>query len=290
MNCKEEKAITIRQPATSNLMIDSFDRDSLLTSPWTFTITKNQSILNGFFTRVGTTEVVLEWYVENVSAQLNNNQFTVDNAGIATTVTIPDGIYTIEQLLDLIVGLLNVALGAGTFEVDQTPTGAQISRVDNTPFTPLPSSANDNLPLQLGYSPLIGLAVTEIPILETVANIQTIRYIDFVSSQLTYNQDLKDSSTQKQQTDVLCRWYMAYDNYTATDGYGFPILMGYTPFTIRRTFSPPKQIRWDSAQPIGNLAFQCYGATYDGDYVNLNTYLPISGRTNWLMTLQISEN
>jgi len=61
-----EKAVTIRYPATANLMIDSSDRNTTRNpSAWDFQITKNQSIQNGFFTRVGTTEVVLEWCEPN---------------------------------------------------------------------------------------------------------------------------------------------------------------------------------------------------------------------------------
>jgi hypothetical protein len=58
--------------------------------------------------------------------------------------------------------------------------------------------------------------------------------------------------------------------------------MGYEPFTLRRTFSPPKQIRWDMIQPVGNLSFELYR---DG-----GTICPMSSTTNWLATLQISEN
>jgi hypothetical protein len=82
---------------------------------------------------------------------------------------------------------------------------------------------------------------------------------------------------------------MAYDattpGTTTVDAYAFPILMGYEPFVLRRLFNPPKQIKWDPLQPMGNLTFQVFGS--DGDEVVDDTADRI---TNWLMTLQLSEN
>lgn len=101
-------------------------------------------------------------------------------------------------------------------------------------------------------------------------------------NQLTYNQAVKDASTSPNERDVLCRWYFDYDNQTPTDGYGFPILMGYAPFCLRRLFNPPKQIQWETNIPVGNLSFQLY----DDD----GTLVPVNSRTEYLMTLQVSEN
>jgi hypothetical protein len=46
------------------------------------------------------------------------------------------------------------------------------------------------------------------------------RYIDFVSDQLTYNQNLKDATSNLRDQSVLVRWYFAYDNPSPTDAYG----------------------------------------------------------------------
>ena len=62
--------------------------------------------------------------------------------------------------------------------------------------------------------------------------------------------------------------------------------MGYTPFVVRRLFNPPKQIRWDSNLPVGNLAF----TLYSDQGTPLEVVYPAIQDTNWLMTLQLSEN
>ena len=92
---------------------------------------------------------------------------------------------------------------------------------------------------------------------------------------------MKDASTAKIVRDVLVRWYFAFDQPPALDAYGFPILMGYTPFCLRRTFSPAKQSMWENNIPVGNLEFQVYDP---------NGQLAImSARTQYQLTLQASE-
>jgi hypothetical protein len=84
-------------------------------------------------------------------------------------------------------------------------------------------------------------------------------YIDIVSENLTYNQKVRDATTNPTSRDVLYRWYFAYDNVPIPlDGYNFPILQGYDPFVARRTPPVVKQVRWSETQPIGQVAFQVY--------------------------------
>lgn len=271
---KEPQSLTIRYPATANLMVDSKDRK---TGTWgNFQIQKPQALLNGFFHRIGTTEVVLEWGQPNVNSY--NGQVTVVVGGTNYTVEITYGFHTVESAFASLTALLDTATGdtwtvvvvegvqslgcenAGLpvdFDVLDTPMARKLSIYD---------PAFDGAPSRPIYAP----------------DLRLYRYLDIVCTQLTYNQDLKDASTAPVSRDVLCRWYMAYDNQTATDGLGFPILMGYEPFVLRRIFSPPKQIRWDNIQPIGNLAFEVYddqGVLLSSDQFN-----------NYLMTLQVSEN
>ena len=103
-----------------------------------------------------------------------------------------------------------------------------------------------------------------------------------MSNQLTNNQSVKDASTAANVRDVLVRWYFDYDNQTPTDEYGYPILMGYSPFYLRRLYNPPKQIQWQSNIPVGNLSFQLYN--------NNGLLQSVVPETQFLMTLQISEN
>jgi hypothetical protein len=284
-----QSGVQIRVPATANLMIDSVDRTSGNTSD--FLIQKNQAILNGFFNRIGTTEVVLEWALPNISAAngavnpLGNNTLEVIVTGAPAnpyTITLPTSNYTIAEALDEIAVQLNALALGSVFVVAGTPLGATItSNAATWSINP------GNLQNQLGLSSgVVGLAQTAFV---RQADLRNIRYLDFVSDTLTYNQELKDDSTNAATRSVLCRWYFAYDQPPTLDAYGFPVLMGYQPFYLRRIFNPPKQIKWDHRQPIGQLTFQVY--TDQGVLVasvwnaaNTNSYF------NWLMTLQASEN
>lgn len=276
-----EQTITFRQPATANLMIDSRDRvEAQYLRPWNFQITKKQSIQNGFFTRIGTTEVVLEWIEPNISSDLSNNFLSVDVSGATGVlndhiVSLPSGFYTVKQVLDSLVIELNDLSGTtgSTFSVVASGTTYGI-QINTGVWTVNDTVLNNFLTLLSNVSTSLNVPLSP--------NLQSVRYLDFVSSQLTYNQNLKDNSTNSNNRDVLCRWYFADDVPEAVDAYGFPIYMGYRPFMRRRLFNPPKQINWSSQQPIGNIAFEVYA----DNGVLVQTY----NGSDWLMTLQLSEN
>ena len=290
-----ERATPIRVPSTANLMIDSIDRDEL--SPWDFQITKNYSILNGFFTRIGTTEVVLEWCQPNISSSLGNNQLVIDVSGTGgntysgtETITFTEGFYTVAQALGRLTSLLNDISGT-TGMTFGTATNALTNQVQvisvGGDWAINAASAGLALALQIGLP--VGLNNTLTSIHSIVCpDLRPYRYIDFVSAQLTYNQDLKDSSTNNIVRDVLCRWYFDWYTPPDLDSLGFPIFMGYTAFRARRLFNPPKQIKWSPNQPIGNLSFQVYGNTVFGGDPELVPLIPYA-KSNWLMTLQVSE-
>jgi hypothetical protein len=278
-----EKGMTIRQPSTANLMIDSADRD---TTPyplcWNFTIQKRQSILNGFFTRIATTEVVLDWAEPNINFQDGTSvllsDFSLDISGVTYNYDLPIGFYTVA---DLATGLsagtpvpaypANTVLTVGGFNglllFAATIGGASRSVVINPTaltekyFSGVLPFGNNTIVLNVDLRPT--------------------KFLDFVSNDLTYNQDLKDGSTSTIERNVLCRWYFDWDNPPTYDAIGFPILMGYRNFTLRRLFNPPKQIQWSPNMPLGNLSFQVYGD--NGEQAGGGVI------TDWRMTLQISE-
>lgn len=297
-----EKGMTIRVPSTANLMIDSADRDEER-YPYAsdFLINKSQSIMNGFFTRIGTTEVVMDWSYPNINKDLSNNHLTVDISGSTYTAFITPDFYTVEQALLAVVDALNAGAPAGVVWTLNTalPNGAGLQA--NATFTLDYSTLLEQLlKLSPAAFPLTVNAVAGVallPIGVAQPNLVPFRYIDFTSEQLTYNQDLKDDATNSQNRNVLCRWYMAFDQPPALDGRGFPILMGYTPFFLRRSFSPPKQIRWDNTQPLGQIGFKLFIDENSANFYSLaNTNFPagITGLLpgsdfDWLMTLQLSE-
>ena len=112
-----EKGQTIRQPATANLMIDSADRNgTVYPSAGNFQITKNSSILNGFFTRIGVTEVVLDWNQPNIISEVND-VIEITVSGVTEPLELPQGFYTVERALDSIVDLANTAFPTKTFTI-----------------------------------------------------------------------------------------------------------------------------------------------------------------------------
>jgi len=317
----EERATPIRYPSTANLMIASLDRNTGDNAA-SFQLTRSNALLNGFFTRIGTTEVVMDWFQPNIydlsNAPIpvrglwqNTNELNVDISGGAhaglKTVELPTGFYTVAQCLEAIVNILDALTAPGTFSLSQT-AGITSLDISGAQFA---IDSRDFLARMLGFGQLPVSApgypytsyVSSLPVL--YPDLRALDYIDFISSDLTYNQSLKDNASNLNNKDVLCRWYMAYDNQVSRDAYGYPILMGYEPFSVRRTFNPPKQIRWSANQPIGNLRFELYGQlasrlalSNNLDY-NLMSFNPlqitnnpldkITNPTNWLMTLQVSE-
>ena len=279
-----EKGTTIRAPSTANLMLDSADRQvTNFTTPWNFQITKTQALLNGFFTRIATTEVVLEWNEPNGNFWDQSVTATWATGPATQTFTPldPQSFYTAEAALDAFAEALNTAFTTNVFEIVQLGGRTYLQTSDNTDFTIVPSA----LTRALGFADVdLALNVSAHEVY-SAPDLRPYRYLDFVSAQLTYNQDLKDGATNTQNRDVLCRWYFAWDQPPTVDGYGFPILMGMQPFVVRRIFNPPKQIRWDNIQPLGNVSFQVYG-----DDGNLPPDHPSGTEpSNWLMTLQVSE-
>ena len=271
------KGSNIRFPSTANLYIDSADRASGTSAD--FLINKPQNILTGFFTRLAVNEVVMDWSIPNVLASYGNNTFivTVTGANAGTyTATLFDGFYTVKSALDSIVSQLNATvLGAGRFSI--------VTSVDLGIFLTIASGT---------YSVTVTTLSTQLDIsnpatVETNKQIKDPRilntkYIDIVSQNLTYNQDLKDASTAQNVRDVVFRWFLAWDNEATYDGYGFPILQGYKPFLQRRSIAFPKQIKWDNIQPIGQLGFQLY----DSMGALFNTTI---GRLDFNMCLLVSE-
>jgi hypothetical protein len=284
-----EKASPIRMPSTANLMIDSADRVvANYPSAGNFQITKKSSILNGFFTRIGTTEVVMDWGVANIITGVNDEiEITIGLSG--ETIILPPGFYNVAQALDYIVTEANVAF-APDFEFTIIQDGGEVvlncktdpGGVDQDFIFETDSPLLNQLGFTL-YTPSPSKVVGEV----IYPDLRLYKYLDIVSNQLTYAQDLKDSSTANEVRDVLCRWYFAWDTQPPVDAYGFPIYQGYTAFQQRRLYNPPKQIRWEPNLPIGNLGFQVYGKV-PGRF-SLESELLSETKFDFLMTLQVSE-
>ena len=289
-----ESGTQIRLPATANLLLDSSDRDQqLFPSAASFSITKNQAILNGFFNRIATTELCMEWRYPNINPDLSNNFINFQVGATSYTADIPTGSYTMEQMLDKLVLAMNALASGVTFSIVQVVAGtgggdtfiAGTGAYDileggianqlfqNSVIYPVASAGAANLSPSLQY-----------------ADIRPFRYIDFVSQELTYNQELQDATTNEIERNVLLRWYMAWEQEPSYDGYGFPILMGYKDFVYTKQYNPPKQIRWNPRQPVGNLRFALFVALVNEDATIPFPQGVYDANLDWLLTLQVSEN
>jgi hypothetical protein len=299
-----EKGTAIRLPSVANLMIDSQDRNyTAYPTAGDFQITKTNSILNGFFTRVSATEIAIDWAVPNIVVNINSAvTFTVVGLGGPYTVNLVTGNYTVAQVLDILAVKMTSAVsglaGPPTFSVsnaNQGQYGIQISGGNTFWF------ADSTLAYQLGFMTGSGNAgaYENVGYKQTTIyngpDLRSYTYIDFISYQLTYAQDVKDGSTNPNTKNVLLRFYFDWDNPPQNDKYGFAILPGYQKTVLRRIFSPAKQIRWTPNLPIGNLAFEVWGRLpgpyIPSSYSILNTVgAPVyADKFDWSMTLQVSE-
>lgn len=267
-------SVTMRNASTANFLIDSIDRNDNESSA-DFTISKKNSLLNGFFSRLAVSEVIADWCVDNISEATENNKFSILVGASPFTVTLDDGSYTIKAALDALI----VALNAGG-------TGLTFSLTDGAGFKELTAGSaftvvSTNLSIQLNIKS--GVSGTSFPVHCPVLLPYT--YIDFVSSDLTYNQSLKDTTTNPIEQNILYRWYFAWDTPPDRDAYGYPIYQGYERFIARRALPFPKQIAWENNMPIGQLNFKVYSSQG-------TVLLPsqVSGEFEWKMTLLVSEN
>lgn len=287
-----ERATTFRQPSTANLMINSDDGLSVLQS-YNVSIQKTNAIMNGFFTRVGLTEIVLNWNVPNISTAYGNQRIIYDTSGgTPTQINLLTGGYTVAAALTQLAKKMTDASGVhGGLTWTAGLVGGLPALIPSASVYARWSEPLSEL-LEISSAAYALYTPTSPNYIPMTVDLRPYKFIDFTSSQLTYAQDLKDASTSALARDVICRFYFSYDSPPSLDALGFPIRMGYTAFDLRRTFSPPKQIKWEQNLPIGNLTFEVYGddglpatkmtGVYDEDD---NDY----ASSSWLMTLQVSE-
>jgi hypothetical protein len=319
-------AMTERSPSYAILGIDSEDRFKSYTeqrastvggyndSPYNFQITKNESMMNGFFTRLALTEVNFPWAIPNINPKTNSVLFDYSIAGVPqpqATLTLTTGFYKPSEIasqLQIKIRALNPALNAFTVNYGANDMPRFVFLRNNAAltiaFSPLPYNSAaypfpdttkqlyDMLGLDISRSGTPASLKTDITGGFTFC--QAIRYVDLVCSQLTYNQALKDTMSQPIARDTLCRLYVGDGPYTGTstmlpsDAAFCP--PGCAPFTIYRQFTNPKFIRWLPNQPVqGNLQFVVYDDA-GAQYGDLGAANPRPLEANWSMTLLVSED
>jgi hypothetical protein len=319
---------TIRPSSTALLTIDSEDRYKNYaeaaanpTSPYNFAITKSESLMPGFMTRIGVSEITFPWTIPNINQKTCQIQVAYSLAGspIALgTITLPQGFYTPSALaaaMQTAVRALNAGLATFTMTY-----GNQLTSQVNVPIfyydattsneatiSFLPMSANS---AAYPYSSqtkqlydLLGFTARNSDLLlngyGNFTYCQPIRYIDIVCNQLTNSQAQKDQTSQTVARDMLCRLYVGsasgvQSTIVASDPTFSP--PGCTPTTLYRNYTTPKQIQWIPNQNIpGYLQFSVYDDA--GDLLDNSILSASSDPTDlasqfmdWSMTLLVSEN
>jgi len=303
MYSARDAAITQRPPSTALLCIDSEDRhkdyaasraatqaSGLPNSPYDFTIQKNQSLMDGFFTRLGVSEIVFPWVIPNINDRTNKMFITLwDSSGsvpvfVRTEILeLPRGFYTPAQLAAAIEPIVNAEFTelAGGFEINYgvdpfTPvvfgsttangnafgysTGSPDWRVTFDPMTPN-TAAYPYGPQVKQLFDLLGFNNAQTaPLTAYDTSVgaggytlcQAIRYIDIVCTQLVNNQAVKDTMSQVIARDVLCRIYInsPTDQSTVQPTSATYTPPGCAPMVIYRNFATPKQIQWTPNQPV----------------------------------------
>ena len=289
-----EEAVTMRPSYTAEFLVNSADRlnpngvgtADLDSSATQFTLgggvatsqgakTANgyavgygntASLYNGVFNRLALTEVDMQWGVENISDNLWGNAVVgivasvAGGAYVTYNLILPPGFYNVAECLQQIVFELNTTIGSSEFYIIAPGGYINGSSLVGSGQCLLGMKSYGSSFAVLAGSPLAQMLSMPSNIYSQFLsiirpNLCPINYVDFVCRQLTDNMSLKDGTTANQATPVLTRWYFAPDS-DQYDAYGFKILQQYAPFTSRRAFPSPKEMRWDPKMPIGQLSFE----------------------------------
>jgi hypothetical protein len=292
---QEDKGVTIRFPSTAFFGVSSADRYKTIQErrsnpsfPFAFNISKNESLLNGFFHRFALTEFRMDWALPNISSVWSNNKILLKVTGQTPfLITVPDGFYTPKDLADVIEQIVDVQFPTINFTAttDKSTGIITFSATPTFQFSPDPANTSPFKQLfdmlNFYWNPIGAGTTLATSAVSGVPNLRYTDYIDIVCNQITAVQDVKDVSTALQTRDVLCRIYLdettpsdaTYQNPVQTEirdgafavtGYNTPDIgsgakqNGVRPLTIYRQFANPKQIKWEQSIPLGQVIFEIY--------------------------------
>ena len=319
-----QPATTIRPSSTALLTIDSEDRykdyvDAAAnpTSPYNFAIRKAESLMPGFMTRIGVSEISFPWAIPNINDKTRDIQvtYTLNGGAVQTdTITLASGFYRPQEIATAIQVAVRAVNGGGdlpaftivyggTGAADEPrfyyDSGAGTSLVGFLPMTYNSAAYPFNANTKQLYD-ILGFDAASNSSLSNASSgsgtfCQFTRYIDIVCNQLTNSQAQKDQTSQSIARDMLCRLYLS-----TASGIQSTVKTGDVAFcppgcaatTLYKNFTLPKQIQWLPNQNIpGYLQFQVFDDS--GDL--LDNALKIDGElngfpfTDWSMTMLVSE-
>jgi hypothetical protein len=304
----------IRQPAVCLMTVDTADR--LIYNQGTSTtglatggfseanagntnsvyINKQQTLINGYITRIALTDFNMNWNIPNVNEY--NNSFTVNlypgTPGADLTITVSVGAndyYTMTELATALTTALNTAVAATPLAASYTflvqankeyrfftiintvGTAGSKARFAIVPRfgnrTERLSSQVDDLCQMMGFGNL-RFTIDAEAFTSSYASMIYTPYIDVVSKQLTKKQNINDNCTsQISGQNLLARIYLNPDGIVPNQSSAASgttadaqeaFILGCRPFTINREFQVPKQIYWDTKEFINviDLELQDY--------------------------------
>lgn len=310
----EEDTVTMRNPQSALLLIDSQDRYKLTVegvydqnpelNPNSIYI--NHQKLNGFgeIKRAGVTDVYFPWRTPNIN--IRNNTFGLGlelTPGVFTTyfITVPEGFYKPSELATAMQTIMNSVVGFQIFPATAPPTYLPAGGgwfVSTSPITNAFTITNATITFSQPTAAYISSAQSSIdqvinfnaPEEANAVNTFTggipsmayTQYIDFVSTNLTKHQRLKDNLTQFNYTNIIYRLYLSSGTYQTalTDDTYF----GSRPADIYRQVPVPKFMLWNKNEMISAIDVKLY------DDAGELLYIP---QENWdasyLITMLLSE-
>ena len=275
MDRSEHPGVPQRPPASAELVMDSLDR---YTDPFErltgqipandFTISRNQALLYGYFTRLAITQILLEYRIPTITPRNNTLVLTTSPAQNIYTVTLPEGFYSATSLAAAIEQAV-LALPGNPFAGFTATAGNDFGGItlDSPGVQFIVDAQYNNVPEDIYNASRTAITVGATPAnLTTAANTQVLgapqltytRYIDLVSDRMTKFQRVKDATTKfpKNQTSIIARMYLTPPNQsnqiTATAG------IGSVPFDICIDYNTPKHIKWSPDEAVNELDFRLY--------------------------------
>jgi hypothetical protein len=290
----EEKAITTQHQNEGYLLLDSFDRFALTPNgnydtgnflnvdPSNYTI--NHQTLNGFgqIKKVALTEYFFPWNTPNVN--IRNQYFFLEvSTGEFIYIVVPEDFYTPVELAQRMQLQLNNNLKTNYPIGDASTIGTGAWVVTTNPKTDAFTISNPGVTFILEYpdnapnetiDTLIGITGEQTPdFVNSVTGIPPsmayTQYIDVCSNSLTKFQTLKDSLTQFNYTNIICRIYL-------TSGLNQPgEYFGARPSVLYRQIKDPKYMKWNIDQMISGIDIH---------------YRDDSGNTLYIPNVPVSSN
>jgi hypothetical protein len=329
MSTLSGNGVTMRPAASAILTIDSEDRflnydarrlvinknnSFTQNTPSNFQIAGERSLLTGFMTRIGVTEINYAWGIPNINKKTNQIQFDVkDPTGTITTYIItlgnpplfnpvflkPSEIAASIQT-KIIAAVPALAAFTFTYGFNNEPIFFATSNTPGYTFAFFPMSNNTvAYPFPNNTRQLFDLLGFDSVASDLTASLtqygggysfgQATRYVDIVCSQLTGRQGLGDGTSQQLGRDSICRVYVgASTNNTVTPSDPNFAPPGTLPTIIHRLYPAPKMMNWDTRTNIGSsLAFQVYDD--EGTLVDVSAGYRVQCM-DWSMTLLATEN